>query len=284
MLGRDTPWRQGDLLTADSARALDLVGPDDTTNHGVIIISHDCDLPHDAEPFVEVIVVDVIEKSDPALSHAKNPRRLHMTFENGDCPAIIIELRHTNRKEVLKTKFKEEAVKDDSTLLGDGEKRTLKQWLAARYGRPAFPNAFEARLRKLVHSKRTVEWQIAKILEPVAMHLVALFFDLGEQRYAELAEGIPYAISITLVYDSIEGGPSARQAAEDTARQLRSIFENAYGEVGNTTEIAIESCEAVADTMITLADLRRVDQWRLEYLSLGDQDAGDFLPVGEIPA
>ncbi len=282
MLGRDTPWRQGDLLTADSARSLDFGGRDDTTDHRVIVISHDCDLPHEAEPFVEVIVGDVIEKSDPALSHAKNPRRLHMAFENGDCPAIIIELRHTNRKEVPKTEFMEKAVKDGSTLLGDGEKRTLKHWLAARYGRPAFPNAFEARLRKLV-GKQTVDRHLAKVVGPAAFHLVALFFDLGEQRGVELADGDPYTISISVVYDATEGGPNARLAAEDTSGRLRGIFEEAYGKAENATEIAIEECEAVADTIMTLADLRKLDQWRLEYISLGERDTGDFLPVGEIP-
>jgi hypothetical protein len=40
----------------------------------------------------------------------------------------------------------------------------------------------------------------------------------------------------------------------------------------------------VADTRLTLADLRRVDQWRLEYISLRDDEQGDFLPVGEMPA
>lgn len=34
---------------------------------------------------------------------------------------------------------------------------------------------------------------------------------------------------------------------------------------------------------MTLADLRRVDQWRLESLSLQDEDQGDFLAVGEMP-
>ena len=47
---------------------------------------------------------------------------------------------------------------------------------------------------------------------------------------------------------------------------------------------ALGACEAVADTHLTLADLRRVDQWRLEFISLRDDDQGDFLPVGEIPA
>lgn len=49
------------------------------------------------------------------------------------------------------------------------------------------------------------------------------------------------------------------------------------------TAIALDACESVAGTHITLADLRRMDQWRLEYVSLRDDEQGDFLPVGEIP-
>jgi hypothetical protein len=50
------------------------------------------------------------------------------------------------------------------------------------------------------------------------------------------------------------------------------------------TEITLDACEAVADTHLTLADLRRVDQWRLEYISLRGDHQGALLPVGEIPA
>ena len=49
------------------------------------------------------------------------------------------------------------------------------------------------------------------------------------------------------------------------------------------TEIALENCGAVADTYMTLADLRKVDQWRLEYISLGDEPISHFIPTGERP-
>ena len=170
-----------------------------------------------------------------------------------------------------------------SGSLARDAKRVLKQWLAARYGRAAFPNKLEERLRKR-SGGRTVEQQIAKILEPDAKHLRALFFDLGEQRGAEAAEGEPYGLSISVVYDANEGGSEARGAAQSVASQLRELFERAYGKPGFATEIALDACEAVADTYMTLADLRRVDQWRLEYMSLRDDNQGYFLPVGEMPA
>ncbi|MBK8767849.1 MAG: hypothetical protein IPM01_25865 [Burkholderiaceae bacterium] len=281
MLARDTDWRQGDLLTCETAVALGLVGATDQ-GHRAMVITHDCDLPHESEHCVEVIVAELVVKDpkpDPQLSYAKNPRRLHLAYEGADAAPLILELRHGDRRSVPKGDFAERAVKDNSLALPVDAKRALKQWLAARYGRPAFPNAFEERLRKL-SGKRTVEHLIAKILEPDAKHLVGLFFDLGEQRGAEAGEGEPYALSISVVYDANEGGSEARLSAEQVARRLSELFEKSYGKPDIAAEIALDACEAVADTRMTLADLRRVDQWRLAYLSLSSEDRGDFLPAG----
>lgn len=282
MLARDTDWRQGDLLACEAAAALGLVDATDQ-GHRTVVITHDCDLPHESEHCVEVIVAKVILKEDPLFSYAKHPRRLHLAYECVDAAPLILELRHGDRRSVPKGEFAERAVKDNSLALPVDAKRALKQWLAARYGRPAFPNAFEERLRKR-SGKHTVEQLIAKILEPDAKYLVGLFFDLGEQRDTEANEGEPYALSVSVVYDANEGGIDARTAAERVATQLRDLFVNTYGKPDVATEIALDACEAVADTRMTLADLRRVDQWRLEYISLRDSEQGDFLPVGEIPA
>jgi hypothetical protein len=284
MLTRDTDWRQGDLLTQEAAAKLTALNDAVGEKHRVVVITHDCDLPNDGETSVEVIVADVVIGANPQFSYAKNPRKLHLGYEIAGGQSIVVELRHTERRVIPKSEFEQHATRDGNALLPVDAKRALKQWLAARYGRPAFPNAFEDRLRKQVGKKNTVERQIGKILEPEAKHLVGLFFDLGEQRSAEVPAGEPYALSISVVYDATEGGTQARQSAETVASQLRELFEKAFGTPDAATGIALDACEAVADTSITLADLRRVDQWRLEYISLGRGDQGDFLPVGEAPA
>lgn len=284
MLTRDTGWRQGDLLTQGTAAKLTALNSTVGEEHRVVVITHDCDLPHDGETSVEVIVADVVSTPNPQFSYAKNPRKLHLGYEVAGGQSVVVELRHAERRVVPRDEFEEHAARDDHTSLPIDGKRVLKQWLAARYGRPAFPNAFEDRLRKAVSKKNSVERQIGKIIEPEAKHLVGLFFDLGEQRSAEVPVGTPYALSISVVYDAIQGSAQARQSAENVAGRLSELFEQAYGKPDVASEIALDACEAVADTAITLADLRRVDQWRLEYISLGDDEHGDFLPVGGTPA
>ena len=280
MLGRDTLWRQGDVMTDEDARKLGLVNSPDSENR-VVVISHDCDLPNEAEEFVEVIVGEIASSSDPKFVNARNPRRLHLLFSADADQSVCLDLRFSGRMLVEKRKFSKFRMGDPSFKLADNQKRALKQWLAARYGRPAFPNAFENRLRKSI-GKRTVEKKIEKILEPESLNLVGLFFDLGGGRNGELADGNPYLLSISVVYDAIEGGSTARKAAEKVAKDLIDLFHSVYGTPETSNEIALEKCQAVADTSITLADLRKVDQWRLEYISLNEAPAGDFVPAGRI--
>ncbi|OAI10558.1 hypothetical protein [Methylomonas methanica] len=282
MIGRDTEWRQGCVLIDEDAYALGLV-ESKASDKRIVVISHDCDLPNNAEPRVEVIVGAVIQKADPMFARARNPRCLHLRFSKQTGEEMCVELRHSNRIDLPRAQFFELGCHDRDFILNPDEKRGLKQWLAARYGRPAFPNAFENRLRKLV-GKKSVEYNIGKILEPASTHLVGLFFDLGDDRVSELSDGEPYFLSISVVYDATEGGQVARDVAEKAAIDLEALFYRAYGTPEVANEIALEKCNAVADTYLTLADLRKVDQWRLEYISLRETPVGDFFAVGESPS
>ncbi|WP_320534316.1 hypothetical protein [Robbsia andropogonis] len=284
MLPLDTEWRQGDLLSQESATKLTTLKGVVDENHRIVVITHDCDLQNEGETSVEIIIANVAATANAQYTYAKHPRTLHLNYSLHGVESIVVELRHAERHTIPKDEFLAHAAKDDSALLSVDAKRALKQWLAARYGRPAFPSAFEDRLRKPIEKKNRVERQIGKILAPEAKHLLGLFFDLGEQRSQEVPVGEPYALSVSVVYDANEGGMQARQSAEKVADNLRNLFWHAYGKPDTATEIALDACEAIADTVITLADLRRVDQWRLEYVSLSDDDQGDFLSVGEMPA
>ena len=283
MLGRDTPWRQGSLIAQADAIAAGLFDEASSDLKRALVITHDCDLPNDKEPEVEVMVGDMVDKLNKQFARARNVRRLHLAFDTPSGTQQFLDLQITARQSICKSLIAS-AKPDSSWLLSDEEKRALKQWLAARYGRPAFPNAFETHLRKNVSKKETVEDRLGKVLEKVSTHLVGVFFDLGENRAAELTDGTPYDLRITVVYDASEGGQPARLAAEEVVSQIRDIFHGAYGGPGSATEIALESCEAVADTFFPISDLRKVDQWRAEYISLRQEPPESFLAVGEMPA
>jgi hypothetical protein len=73
MLERDTGWRQGDLLTHECAAALGLIGAADDGRR-VIVITHDCDLPNEAESFVEVIVARWSSRTPSQTRNSHTPR------------------------------------------------------------------------------------------------------------------------------------------------------------------------------------------------------------------
>ena len=105
---------------------------------------------------------------------------------------------------------------------------------------------------------------------------------MGEERFNDLEEGIPYELSINVVYDATEGGPDARGAAEQTCSDLKALFYKFYGDpiLGHSELIELNTCIAVADTHFSLYALRRMDQWRVEYISLEEDSYGDFIGAG----
>lgn len=280
MLGRDTQWRQGSVLKDEDAHTLGLITGDASEQQKAVLISHDCDLPHPGESHIEVIIGTIIRSADKMYARARHPRKIHLVYSVQEgMDSIAIELSHSSRMVVAKEVLERVGSHDESMILPDEEKRSLKQWLAARYGRPAFPSEFELRLKKKL-GKREVGKQLENLVSPISHHLIGVFFDLQDCRHKELEVGDPYPLTITLAYDATEGSVDARKEAERVAKEIGKLFKDAYGEGTGCEEIDLEQCDAVADTYMSLAALRRVDQWRFEYMSLREDPPSDFLSAG----
>lgn len=272
---RGTQWRQGSTLKDEEALRLGMVVAG--TDELAILISHDCDIPNQLEPDLEFIVGTLVDAGKPEYFSAQNPRTLHLRLMAESGQPRYLELNHSRKNLIAKGKFDSESTEPNSNFcLDQDDKRILKQWLAARYGRPSFPDIFQKRLISKVRDK------IKKAAKPHAEHLIGLFFDLDEDRHNELEEGEPYFLKISVVYRA-EGGPEARESAEAVASRLQEIFEAHFEPPERATDIALDACTAVADTHFTLADIRRVDQWSLEYISLREGENGDFIQAGATP-
>ncbi len=106
------------------------------------------------------------------FTHARHIRRLHISYLiKNSSQFTVIELTHAKRLCISKKEFFQIAVPNLNLILPPEEKRVLKQWLSARYGRPAFPNAFEARLKK----DKNLEKKLSRILSPANSQLVGIF-------------------------------------------------------------------------------------------------------------
>jgi hypothetical protein len=270
--------RQGSVLTKESSVALGLIdsqAPDEYC----VVISHDCDIYNLAETRVECIVATSPSNINAAFSHTAHPRKLNVTYTLEDSQIITLELTHADRKDIPKEQFLQEGKIAKNFHLSMQEKRVLKTWLAARYGRPAFPNEFEARLR----IDKDFERKIRRILQPVQAHLIGIFFLLGRDRFDDLPVGSPYCLTITVAYDGM-GGTVAREAAESCAKQLKELFHKTYGTPDMAENIALEDCTAISDMHFSLADIRKADQWRVDSISLKEEPHGELLSAALAPA
>jgi hypothetical protein len=175
---RETPWRQGHVLAGET---IDKLGLRDTRapERTVVVITHDCDLAAspDKEPDIEVIIGRLVEKADGNFTHAKSPRVLHLAFTTPGGPRVV-ELAATNKARIAKTDLIDHAPRRGWELDPTGLS-ILQRWLAARYRRTAFPDAFEELLNRSGASAR-----LTKILKPAGKHICAVLMCAAVTKFS----------------------------------------------------------------------------------------------------
>jgi hypothetical protein len=262
---RETSWRQGNALTDETVDKFGLCDPQSPEKTVVVVTPHDCDLAAspDREPDVEMIIGRLIEKADGNFTHAKTPRILHIEFTTQDS-AKVIELAATKKIQIQKSNFVDEKPRED--LRPDaGGLSILQRWLAARYRRSAFPDAFEKRLNDSRASEK-----LTKILKPVGKHICAIFFDVDEGKEIQRNDSDDaYTLAIVLLYTSQPDSKESEAVADKAKQEIESTFKDLFFNATKTwREIELVDCMVMSDEALTYAQSTAFKQWRLEHLSL----------------
>ncbi len=268
---RNTPWRQGHLLTPEAALAFGFSHPESPEATCVVVISHDCDLANEAlriEPEVEVIIGRHVQKGDGNYFWAKAPRTLHIdTLHNGS--GAVIELVATAKRSIPKQELAP-FTPDTSYALSEKSLSALRSWLSVRYNRAAFPDPFVTRLSEFKVDKR-----LAKIIEPVGNLLSAVYFDVDGGKEIDHSDGSPYDLKIVLVYPP---GDDPEQAADDVEKiemAVKNLFEEKHFDqgTGKWNGIALKQCMSISEDDLPVSKARLLTQWRLEYMTIkADED------------
>ena len=241
-----------------------------------VVISHDCDLRSEKETNVEIIRARYIASPNATFQYAKNARTLHIPVQNKTGDERWLELEQKHKQSISIDELN--AFQAGQWTITGASKRELKQWLAARYARPAFPDAFETHLRTAI-KKSTVEKELGKIIATAAAGIYAVFFQIME-RDQELTDEEPYTLHIRIVYRT-EDFHNARPICEGARDKIKLLFSEIFGEEDKAVKICLESSEVIADSEIRLDFIRTADQWRVEHLSF-DDTPGEFLQAGKI--
>jgi hypothetical protein len=281
---RNTPWRQGHLLTAETVAAFGLNGDDPPENVAIVVISHDCDLaqPAEVEPEVEMIVGRFIDEAHGNFTNCKNLRCLHVACGAGETVRIV-EL-YANRRQTL-PKDSPDAKRpalvvhapSAEILMSATERNTLQIWLAARYRRSAFPDEFDRRLKQT-----GVAEKLAKVFKNSGHHVSAVFFDVdrGLER-TRIGPDDPYELIVTLLYSTDTDPDEAEAETTKTALAVKDIFESRChadkGEERVWQWIEIVDVEVVSDRALSYADSLHLKKWQADHISLrADPPQGIF--------
>lgn len=263
---RNTPWRQGHVLTAEAIQALRLSHPETPDSTCVVVINHDCDLANDAlqiERDVEVIVGRHLPKGDGNYFWAKAPRTLHVDVLQNDIAAVV-ELVATAKRLIPKQALA--AFSPDAAYSFPGKSLSaLRSWLGVRYNRAAFSDPFVDRL-----SQSKVDKRLAKIIEPVGNLLSAVYFDVDGGKEIDHSDGSPYELKIVLAYPPGDDPEQAADEVEKLEIKIADFFEKKHFDqaTGKWNGIALKACMSISEDDLRVSRARLLTQWRLEYMTL----------------
>lgn len=254
---RQTKWRQGKIIQSKRLRALGVAGFDSGLDLA-IAISHDCDIANDnleIEPFIEFVLGRSVGEIDRNKEFGKNPRELHLKTQCFDAK-VFIEI-YAPQKIIINKKLLFSVEPDDEYVIKDSELLVLKGWLAARYRRHAFPDSFNERFLP-----------IAKAIEEKGKKnpsgIIGYWVDY-QPRDIELPPEDPYEVWLYIVYSEDEY--SYQEKAEELALNLGKNFSTLKGKSKASGDLDLRECEAHSERGFTLADMRVLLQYHLEYIS-----------------
>lgn len=273
---RNNPWRQGQLLSAETVVAFGLHGDTSPDQVAAVVISHDCDLAQtpSVEPAVEVIVGRFVDKVDGNYTHCKNLRRLHVVVTDGD-RSRIVELDASRRVHLPKVAANAdeprvlEHLPSAAIRMDAAQRNILQRWLAARYRRSAFPDEFDRRLRV----ETGVAERLASVFKSAGHEISGVFFDVDDgSEKTRHGPDDPYELRITLLYSTESDPETAEREAETAAARVREIFDTRCrpkkGDIRPWQWIELVDVNVVSDHALSYAQSVQLMKWQADHISL----------------
>ena len=261
---RASGWRQGSIVTGPDAHRLlrssiDRVAEQDQSQFRLIVVSQDCDLvAHpNVEPYVELILCTKAERDQSLHRHGRNPRQLQIQMIGAGNDRAWFDVSVHDRFRVPKEELAS-VNKDKALRLENRDARALRRWLAKRYTRPAFPDAFNRRLQ-------VVDRKLESLFKSRKGRVVTgIYVDVVE---AELPEGTPYEIVVrATAYAHCWERKETSKLLEQFEERLAGILDDCPG-----IDILEDDIRVMPEDDLTVADLRNFKRLDRDYRSLAEE-------------
>jgi len=237
---KEKGWKQGSCLLVEDSNSFGL-------SPGLyIVLSQDCDLINtslEKEPYIELVFVNEIEKTDGRCSGGKNPRKLHFCHQTKNYECQIKDRLFVDRNLLRIT--------TPLCHLDNKTKNLLIDWVIKRYNRTAFPDNFNKRVTK--KQKKEID----KLLQAHYSDIHDLYIQLS--TFEELDDKRKYKINLfILVKDETDDKKISK--IKDSLEEIIQILEEC--------NICIENDYRVTRLSdISYGTVRSMYLWDFEYLS-----------------
>ncbi|UFA49670.1 hypothetical protein [Deinococcus radiophilus] len=239
-------WRQGSALPPELIGKLisENYIPDVNEDEGYFVISQDCDVVNrslTAEPYCEILRFQKVQREQGNFMDGKNPRKLQFKTSDSDIYECSVHDKECIPRNLLNGFRPLETISLTPKIV-----RTVRLWLAKRYSRESFPDAFNDRCR-------AVNDPIKKQLKARGEYFEAIYLTIDSME--ELSEDKSYEITLVgCLHLDIEEGDERYLQAESCMATVSKLLESCSGI--DVTDQRLESKET-----ITLADLDFLKPW-----------------------
>lgn len=249
-------WHQGALIPVGLQTELSNLLPRGFDH--AIVASQDCDIvAHTAlEAAIDLLPAVLSPEPNGELLYGKHPRRICLALESSEFATVDIRHRATVDKNVLA---------DIPPIAGAParvrDRKLLAKWLGKRYSRPAFPDAFNERLRA---QKSKLE-ALSKLSQSRA--ITAIFLQLDTE--AELEPNENYKVVVWFACrPAIIEEPESRGPIEAYAEAFAKVLNACTG-------IQVEEFEVKSHLDINMGDLELIKRFDFDYRSEAPSPGGD---------
>ncbi len=245
-------WRQGTFLPDDFAheliKELNLAMSVDNGDT-LIITSHDCDVNSrnfTDEPYAELVIARKAER-DGNKKMGKSSRFLQLKTEINS-EEVYYEMRASDRFSIARTRLSSFS---PANYLSPANTEFLSEWLARRYSRAAFPNAFDERISPL-------KGKIKSCLQNVSGDIFGIYFSLTEEELPKTESYKTVGFAVMIDEDFCDSTKLDRCKLAIT--KLQGLLSRVRIEFD-------EDIEIVSDKDFSLEDLRLTRRWDWDVLS-----------------
>lgn len=262
--------KQGCLIPPNSAEqiteaSIDFYDKGTSSDTWLVVLTQDCDLVRkiEVEPYVEILAMQKLPNIPSNLMRGQSARSLHLTlvFKN-EIHWFVCNIH--DRFRISKTSLVG-LVFDKAMVFAENELRILRQWLARRYTRAAFPDHFETHLA-------STQGRVKSLFKSPEAKLISTIYIAIDNEEAGSNEDYFIHVILTALAEDLSDDDKRQQIDDFEERFITAFTSRPHIRFAlkNPNDANSYDVRVISEEDVTLSILRRYKRFDVDYRSVDD--------------